>query len=525
MNTFWLLLKKQLKDQFVFLQKDKKNIDIFGLILSILLVVGIILIVVYVLQNLAGMYVEIKVDRVVDKQARAMELLVFVNAIILIVNVFSGVKNINFSLFQSDDLRIFVYMPIKPAVLYLSKMLSVYIKQFVLAVLTIVPIYVTIGTIVDFGWNFYAQMTLITFLLPLLSLSIGSMLAFPVYYIQKLFQSKYVLLLIVTTAVVGIISWGYSSVLVFVKDLLTTGDIKFFFNAEMMEKIGNLTANLYPVNFVANMLVGKDVGINLLIIMSIVAVSMGLGLLISRFLLVPTAQGIIGGKNRKVFESRHSAKSRGVTLSLMRKEFLQVLRTPSYAFQYFSTALIMPLLVYFCISIFAPLVRTLVFVNCDLELSIFLIVMFGVLTNTFCATNISRDGEIFFIAKTMPIGHRRIVLAKILFCFAISATSIVLSCAVITVLGYVSVSQCFFVMFVTLLISIAQICFATRKDFNHPRFSSEEDCEIKESNSTISLMIILGLVVSFAIGAVTLYSGLVLKVSRGVAYGEMVSMV
>ena len=50
------------------------------------------------------------------------------------------------------------------------------------------------------------------------------------------------------------------------------------------------------------------------------------------------------------------------------------------------------------------------------------------------------------------------------------------------------------------LYALAQIVFATRLDLDHPHFAKTDDGEIKESNSTVSTIIAVGLVASFAIG-------------------------
>ena len=41
---------------------------------------------------------------------------------------------------------------------------------------------------------------------------------------------------------------------------------------------------------------------------------------------------------------------------------------------------------------------------------------------------------------------------------------------------------------------------ATRYDFNHAKFSTEEDGEIKESSGTVSVVIVMGMLFSFVVG-------------------------
>ncbi len=64
------------------------------------------------------------------------------------------------------------------------------------------------------------------------------------------------------------------------------------------------------------------------------------------------------------------------------------------------------------------------------------------------------------------------------------------------------------------------IAVATRYDFNHAKFSTEDDGEIKESSGTVSTVIVMGMVLSFAVGGLVF----ILKVTaqlRGLAYGYL----
>lgn len=72
-----------------------------------------------------------------------------------------------------------------------------------------------------------------------------------------------------------------------------------------------------------------------------------------------------------------------------------MLFTPDYAVQYFTVAAIMPLMVYFCMGIGKNFLTSLVFVQSDFELAILLTVLFGALTNTFCARTSAATGNRF----------------------------------------------------------------------------------------------------------------------------------
>ena len=202
-----------------------------------------------------------------------------------------------------------------------------------------------------------------------------------------------------------------------------------------------------------------------------------------------------------------------------------MVRTPSYAFRYFSTALVMPLMVYFCMDIFSSLVTMVALIDCNFEIAVFLMVMFGALTNTYCATNVSRDGEFFFTMKTLPLDWKAVLGAKIAFCFIASAVSSVISVAIIGGLGYIDAGESVFLLAVSLVLGYAAICFATRKDLNHPRFTAPEGGEADEGNATLSALLIVGLLASFVMGIVEFFNGLYIRLNHGNDFGSMISFV
>ena len=416
--------------------------------------------------------------RVSDHYARLYELTAVIYTVIIAVNALGAVRVINRSVFESDDLRILLTLPLPSGAVWLSKMAAAYAKQFVFGLFTVLPVNVTLGVCVPLGAQFYGMTALILVLLPMISLGVGSVLALPVHAVARLISSRYVVTLVVVTAVTAVAFWLYSAVLDFIANLISTGDARYFFDAETMREIARVTEKLFPASCFADMLLTGDAGEGFGWVLLVTAALTAAGVTVGRLMLVPAAQNkLFSLSSRHVYKGHGMPAPRSVFATFMKKEFVQVLRTPSYAFRYFSTAIIMPLMVYFCMDIFSELVGMLVFVNCDLEIAVFLIVMFGILTNTYCAGNISRDGEFFFTMKTLPVNYRTVIGAKVAFCFIGAAVPTAVSVALVGGLGYVNAWQSVYLLAVTLAISVAQICFAIRRDLMRPHFGGSGGAE------------------------------------------------
>jgi hypothetical protein len=130
------------------------------------------------------------------------------------------------------------------------------------------------------------------------------------------------------------------------------------------------------------------------------------------------------------------------------------------------------------------------------------------LTNTFCATNISREGPAFCALKSTPIPWKEFIGVKVLFCSIVTVITMGVSVILIYALGYIAPWEAAVLFFIALILAEAQICFATRKDLDRPNFSDDDDCEVRESNTTVSTIIIATLLTSAIIGGLSLYASI-----------------
>ena len=176
---------------------------------------------------------------------------------------------------------------------------------------------------------------------------------------------------------------------------------------------------------------------------------------------------------------------------------------------YFATAIIMPIMTYYYAKLSSSLVSGMLGnIEYDFEVCTFIVLLYSTLTNTFCSTNISRDGYMASMQKTLPYTPAQILSAKMIFSGAVSMLSILISCIVLVACNLESAGNGVITFISAAMLAAAQIAFATRLDLNHPHFSRTDDGEIKEANSTVSVIILTGLVVCFVIGLLLLYNTL-----------------
>lgn len=499
-----VLLRKQMHERLSYFKRNRKNIDVVGMLLSGVLVALVLFVVAMVFKQFIEKYSTIRINNVLDVNARLYEIMTIVYEIVLFISIFGSTTQLARSIFESDDRNVLAVLPIKPQAIFIAKMISLYFSQAVLAVCVTLPLVIVFAQVTGQSIYFIAISTVASLLIPVISLGVASILCLPFYFIKRFFQSKYILFLVSVTVLAAALFVGYAKILEFFENLMATGDIKFFFSQEIMDFIIGLTAKLVPANFLARLVFGIDPMLNGIMLLVII-VALGIIGFVVEYLLYNAAIKIrVQNNDGIVFHAKKLSRPRSITKGLVYKELGAILFTPDYAFQYISVAAILPVMVYFCIGLGESLLSSLLHIEMNFEIAILLTVLFGSLTNTFCAINVSREGRSFYLQKTLPIKYTKLIGVKIILNFVVTVLSVGISTLVITKLGYIEYLEGAFVFFVGIVMGLAQICFATRKDLNNPYFPTEEDNTVKESNGNVSTIIVLGMITSLIIGGVPL---------------------
>lgn len=502
MNHYSLLLKKQVLDILSARTRKKRLSDWAGILLMALLAAVIIAVFVVVFSKFVETYCGIKINRVSDIAARQFEIMSMAYFALILVFIFSGVSALNHTLFENSDLNILITMPFSSTDIFLSKLTTVYLKQLVFAIACVFSVnftfFVTTGTL-----NVYNGLmtVVVAVLLPVIPLAVAAIIALPYHYLKTLVSSNYVLLFAVMTIIMALFCWGYSFVFDVAQNLLASGKITKLFDENVMKGIISFTKYNYPANLFAYLMLGREIGKNIGILAGILVGAGAICFFLVRALFIGVTHSDFSVRiphSRK--KNLHFSNSTRFG-ALMRKEFLLVMRTPGYAYMYFTTAAIMPIMAYcsakITIGVFSNLVGN---VDVGFELCTFIAILYSTLTNTFCSTNISRDGYMSLTQKTLPYSPAKILGSKMAFCSIVAIASTLITCIVMAATRLESVQEAVVTLFATSMIAFAQIVFATKLDLAHPHFAKTDDGEIKEANSTVSAVIAVGLLTSCIIG-------------------------
>ena len=522
-----LLRKRWIESTCLLKKRAHKRLDVVGIVSSILLLALCIFVVVKVFGEFTQKYCQLRTDESADLVARQFEIMTVVYAIAMIVGIISSVFAIGRTIFDNKDITMFAVMPISPYAVFLSKIIELYVKQILTLLVIMIPINVTFAYYTQHGTAYVLWSIGVVFLMPVATLSIASLIALPFYIFKKWLSSRYVLLLVVATVFIGGVFFLYVRLLDEISVMLTSGELKYFFSQSTIVAVAKVCKYLYPANLLARITIGIDVLKNFAIFVALLVALGTMGYFVVYALFNRAYRLQQKGVRHVVKRNGASTRTSGIFATLLRKELLQILHTPSYAIQYFSVAVLMPFMVYACTKMGKYVIQALVFVNCDVEVALLITLIFSCLTNTFCATNVSREGKMLLTLKTMPIKPSQLLGSKILLSIAVALLADVVSVVTLWATGFLGFGQSALVLSVTVMHSVAQICFATRKDLS--KFKPiEQGQRATESNATVSTIIVWGLCIAFLTGGLSLYASIVggLKntISHGAIYGVNIAV-
>ena len=501
MRNFRTLFKYERR--MLFPGSHGKKFDFFGALTSLIFTLAIAGIFGLLVYAIADGYLEIKVDRVSDPTARAHEL---INAVYTIVVVALGImclEKMRSTLTRTADIPIFLRLPVKNGTIFRAKFTALLLWTYVTAFMLIVPVTAIFYFVLGAGVDLLLRMLLVYLLLPMASFLIATILILPYMVIIKFLSTRYFLSFLSLSVLVVSAFFVYSYVLDVLRGLFETGSIKFLFSNEFVDFLMQAKEFTYPANSLASILLGLDMQRSLLISGGVAIVALVFALLVT------------GGLYRLVLYRNRDSRSghkkvsfgfrRGVTASLLRKEFIMVYREPKYLFSYFTIAFAMPFMVYCCYTLFDTLIFNALGRGFEFSLALIVVLVFTILTNTFCATNITRDGKAALKAKSFPIKASKLLFSKVLFCSIISSLSVIGSVLAIYLSAGMTPENALTAGIIGVIFSFSQILIATRTDLNCAIVDASPEVVARTSDKTIAKVISVGLFFAVIIGFVTLF--------------------
>ena len=434
MREYLMLSKLLLKMQF---KKDKQKKGSRANMIAMIALGAYFAVVIAVVMIIFGKYIG-EYDFVAETGATIM-LLGF-----MLVLIF-GITSVLSYMYFSPDNEFLMSMPVRPSVIYAAKLTSIYAMNVLFSTLLILPGLLFLGISSGQGFLFFIMIPVAVVLVPVLPLLLASLLAIPLMYVTSFFRRKG---LITTILLIVIFAGAMTAYMVFSFGGLSSSSTETEFDiaavvAMIKDMLAGTSVIIYPLlSFARFMTMTSGLSDNLALSMLIdggiffgtLAVLAAIVFIFSaafyrKSTLRQTENPIINikGKREHVQSSAYSA--------LLKKEWKELIRNPSFAFQCLMSVVICPLFA----AGMSFMLGGVMFEDMDATLSIdfyymmswilplFFVQMFGIGMNLFSMTAITREGKTYEVSKIIPVPYDIQLKAKKTLGMIISFTSVTIS--------------------------------------------------------------------------------------------------
>lgn len=489
MKVTYTLLKLEFRNNFgVFSLKDKKTVKktvgttIFALAFYVLLL--------WASEIIFEMFV---------KEGLAYEVLVFLFFGMFLFFCFTGVSSVAKVLYYKGDNEMLMRLPVKGYEVFISKTLYLIINQMLLTAVVLIPVMFSYSRVVEVPRQFLKLIPAATAFIVFIPFFISNLLAIPVMIITNKIRHRFGLVTIIMAISVTAMFTAY--ILLF-QSMVTylKGQSFSVFDPHMVQVFKEVAVYLYPANYFADLVLQRSPVFALFILMLISLSLLFLMTLLIVFIYQRTLLKNVEIEGSAYRKKRGRFRHRPIFFTLLKKEFLQVLRSTNYSFQYFVLACSMPVMVYFCNKIAIGIGKNDIGDKIILGLTLLVMLIFNTVIISFSATSVTREGENFYHTKVIPVSIRTQLAAKFVMYMIVSVLANLITLVGIVYFKQIPFKDAIWVYMIVQFVAIALTLYSMKMDIKRPKFNLSGQGELVSGNANTTASVALGFGVSVFLG-------------------------
>ena len=309
--------------------------------------------------------------------------------------------------FNASEAREMAPYPVSNAKIISSKLLLLFLTQFVLNFVFAFPVLVSYGVMNTRMPLFYFLCVFYPVFAFFFEAGIGLALSYPYHRLKLFLNSKPLVQFIVAVVLMGVLSYFYGVVLSAFLDVIVGEGINSLFTTDNMAALNEAKRFLVVANYLTDFFTSNSLSALLRWLMfSLPAFGLGLGLIIPLFQL---GQGY--GKSTKK-EASFDEKVISPKKALFKKEFALLFRDSDNLFSYSGLLIVGPYLCYLIVLAMNKLLTTgavayylVMFQGITFYVDVFVILCFSALVASGGADFISREKSAVKALKMMPVSY------------------------------------------------------------------------------------------------------------------------
>lgn len=412
-------------------QKAARIANTVGVTLGIAATYGILFVIIHVLAMLAAI------------EGLSVPFLSTLFTGVQLFIIFFGMTAVLSNTFFSRDNDFLASLPVKPTVVFAVKMTVIYINEFLVCTLFLVPMIAAFisGSVVGGATlpvHFYVMLPLVFLTVPVIPLMLVSILSFPMIKIIAYFKNRSAVTLVASILLFCALIALYMAFIPNMEKFFSFEGQSSLMTPQIRSLINGVGKSIFYNKALAAALLGEKFWINMLIFIATVAVSTGVTTGIAS-LLYRKAAGKSGEETRKkVNVEINSEGLTGRKKALFIREFRTLFRNQSFAFNSVMGSVMTPIIIlimnftgmqtaFGSASHENPVMAS--FANTGFVLFYCLLLLCG--TNYSATLAFSREGNTFYMLRYLPVDFKELVSAKVKLANVVSALGIVLTAIIV----------------------------------------------------------------------------------------------
>src|SRR5690554_1823035 len=439
--------------------------NILGLLMLVILTAVILGIFGYILFLLTQTFSRLRLPDVYLKTVFFILL-----TVLTVYEIFNIIKQ----LYQSKDNHIYLKLPVKRETVFLSKIIYLYLRQLIIS---IVFLFITAGIYglieTDITIFYYMRLLIIAFIIPLLSLIVASILSVPVSFILGYIKKNRILLITSLILVIGSFFIVYiqfiNIVLSFID--LTSSSTSPVIDPLIIEQLRESTNGLKLSNIFYNLLFNQSFFINSLILLAILGVLLiGVYYLLKYFYFKA-----LDKENERIdVEIKKTNKKHKSVVAVFNKEIKTLTRNPDYAFQAVVLNVLMPIFIFLTIRLTYKAGEATVGREIVPGITLLIVLVFILITNSFQGMIISREKEAHYITKIIPVKIIHQLFAKIGFGYILNFLMTIVTITIVTSMQYINLMEGIVIFILSIIFSTGYTLRLVSSDYENPQLTSNE---------------------------------------------------
>lgn len=339
-----------------------------------------------------------------------------------IVIVFMGLITLLTTVYFSTDNEMLLGLPLKPRTIFFSKLFIVYVNELLLCLIMSLAVFVPLGIGAGAGVLYYLFLPVVVLLLPLLPLLVATIISVPLMYAVSFFKRRAALSSVVGIGLFGLFFGVYMIAAGGSGSSDSSGNITDLPSLilSFIKTVAEAGRAVYP-NFVFGSAVFADSAgsffANFAITLGFIAALMLAAVFIANLCYNRSIALLESPRNQKNKELDLKEEN-NITLTLIKKDFLEVIKNPGVAFQCLLQLVLAPILMIVFVVSFGSMGPELgMFFDSKIIILVFAAVQvfFVIAMNMTSATSITRENRNFYMMKTMPVSYETQIMAKAYF--------------------------------------------------------------------------------------------------------------